>query len=196
MHLSSHTSNDHLSSVTPLPSALPHSVYGVNVGFTFSVYLNLSFLLQCSRGKALTLCLLCCICQAGKESRAFLQSHLTVSTTFQSLFPIILAGQRPLNLFANGLHFYETKSSLPPLQVFKGKYLKYCINTSCQILEALQHKSVCMHWPSTMLKKVNMLRYVFKVKMFSGAVARLATYLSGRSQVETMQTYFAQCLFP
>lgn len=73
MHLSSHTSNDHLSSLTLLPSALLHYVYGVNVGFTFSVYLNLSFLLQCSREKALTLCLLCCICQAVEESKAFLQ---------------------------------------------------------------------------------------------------------------------------
>lgn len=80
MHLSSHTSNDHLSSLTPLPSSLPHSVYGVNVGFTFSVYLNLSFLLQCSRGKALTLCLLCCIFQTVEESRAFLQSHLFLQT--------------------------------------------------------------------------------------------------------------------
>lgn len=77
MHLSSHTSNDHLFSLTPLPSALLHSVYGVNVGFTFSVYLNLSFLLQCSRGKALTLCLLHCICQTVKENRAFLPSYLT-----------------------------------------------------------------------------------------------------------------------
>lgn len=55
----------------PLPSALPHSVYGVNVGFTFSVYLNLSFLLQCSRGKALTLCLLSCIWQTVEKSRHF-----------------------------------------------------------------------------------------------------------------------------
>lgn len=85
----------------PLSSALPHSVYGVNVEFTFSVYLNLSFLLQCSRGKALTLCLLCYICQTVEESRAWLQSHLTVSAKFWALFPIILAGQKPLDLSAN-----------------------------------------------------------------------------------------------
>jgi len=98
MHLSSHTSNDHLSSLTPLPSALLQSVCGVNVGFTFSVYLNLSFLLQCSRVKSLTLCSLCCICQTVEESRAFLQSHLSVSAKFWSLFSKTLAGQRPLNL--------------------------------------------------------------------------------------------------
>lgn len=67
---------------------------------------------------------------------------------------------------------------------------------SCQFLEALQQKSICIYWPSAMLERVNILKHAFKVKRFSGAVVRLAIYLSGRSQVETMQMYFALSLLP
>lgn len=161
-------------------SILPHfpplrsaSLYGVNVGFTFSVYLNLSFLLQCSKGKGLTLCLLCCICQKLEETRAFLQSHLTLSASFWSLFLLILSGQRPLNLSA-----------------------KYCTFMSYQVLEALQQTFIWILWPSLMLKTVSILKHAYKVKRFSDALARHAIYLSGRSQVEPLQMYYSLSILP
>lgn len=67
---------------------------------------------------------------------------------------------------------------------------------SYQFLEPLQQKSICIYWPSAILKRVNIHKHAFKVKWFGGAVARLATYLSGRSQVERMQMYFALSLLP
>lgn len=56
-------------------------------------------------------------------------------------------------------------------------------------------KSFYFSWPSAMLRRVNTLEHTFKRKR-STDVAELATYLSGRSQVETMCIYFTLNLLP
>lgn len=64
-----------------------------------------------------------------------------------------------------------------------------------KFLQSLQEKSFCISWPSAMLRRVNLFKHIYKGKRFSD-VGKLATYLSGRSQVEAMWIYFALSILP